>query len=228
MKNTTIKIQKTLLLTLLIVSVSISCFAGQYKVIKVIDGDTIDVLYYGKKERIRMLCVDTPESVHPNQSRNTPMGIEASNYTKSRLTSKTVDLEFEGQRKRGKYGRLLTYVFLDGHNFNVELVRKGWSPYYTKYGSSQKHHDEFLSAEKEAKAKRLNIWSEGRINSFQSKSKKSKIKTALTGQYHGNISSHVFHAPGCKHYNCKNCVKIFNSRDDAIKAGFKPCGICKP
>ena len=228
MKNTAIKIQKALLLTIFIIALSLPCFAGQHQVIKVIDGDTIDILYYGKKERIRMLCVDTPESVHPDQTRNTPMGIKASNYTKSRLTGKTVDLEFEGQRKRGNYGRLLAYVLLDGHNFNVELVRQGWSPYYTKYGSSEKHHDEFLSAEREAKAKALNIWASGQRNISQSEPGKIKTRPTLTGQYHGNIKSHVFHAPGCRHYNCKNCVRIFNSRDEAIRAGFKPCGMCKP
>lgn len=221
MKNAAIKIRKSLLLTIFIVALSLPCFAGQYKVIKVIDGDTIDILYYGKKERIRMLCVDTPESVHPDQTRNTPMGIKASNYTKSRLTGKTVDLEFEGQRKRGNYGRLLAYVLLDGHNFNVELVRNGWSPYYTKYGTSEKHHDEFLAAEREAKAKRLNIWTASHGNI-------TKPQIDVSGQYHGNISSHVFHAPGCRHYNCKNCIKVFTSRQEAIDAGFRPCGICRP
>ncbi len=38
-------------------------FAGGFKVFRFVDGDTIDIFYYGKKERIRLLCVDTPESV---------------------------------------------------------------------------------------------------------------------------------------------------------------------
>ncbi len=44
----------------LLVSVSISAHAGQYKVIHVVDGYTIDIDYYGKKERVRLLSVDTP------------------------------------------------------------------------------------------------------------------------------------------------------------------------
>ena len=40
----------------------------------------------------------------------------------------------------------------------IELVKKSWSPYYTKYGNSEKHHSEFVSAEKEAKKDSLNIW----------------------------------------------------------------------
>jgi len=59
------------------------------------------------------------------------MGKAASDYTKKRLKGKYVDLEFEGPI-RGRYGRLLAYVFVDGVNFNLELVRQGLSPYYTK------------------------------------------------------------------------------------------------
>ncbi len=51
---------------------------GEHKVLRVVDGDTIVVDYQGKKEKIRMLCVNTPESVHPGPRRNTPMGKKAS------------------------------------------------------------------------------------------------------------------------------------------------------
>ena len=37
-------------------------------------------------------------------------------------------------------------------------------------------------------------------------------------ELHGNVRSHVFHAPGCMHYNCPNCTKVFLSRKAAIKA----------
>lgn len=46
--------------------------------------------------------------------------------------------------------------------------------------------------------------------------------------FHGNTSSHVFHKPGCKHFNCRNCTVVFKSKDEAVKAGYKPCGMCKP
>ncbi len=85
------------------------------------------------------------------------MGKIASNYTKSRLAGKYIDLEFEGKR-RGHYGRLLAYVFVDGKNFNIALVRQGLSPYYTKYGSSRKYDQEFSDAERYARKHGLNIW----------------------------------------------------------------------
>jgi len=46
--------------------------------------------------------------------------------------------------------------------------------------------------------------------------------------YHGNRKSYVFHRPGCRYFNCGNCVVVFASRQEALAAGFRPCKICKP
>jgi len=60
------------------------------------------------------------------------------------------------------FDRPLCYVFIEKDNewlnYNVELVRKGYSPYYAKYGYSLRYHDEFVTAEKEAKGKKMGIW----------------------------------------------------------------------
>ena len=128
------------------------------RVIRVVDGDTIVIDYHGKSEKVRLLCVDTPESVHPDQKQNIPKGKVASQYTEERLSGKSVDLEFEGRRLRGNYGRLLAYVFVDGVNFNLELVRQGLSPYYTKYGYSERYDEDFKSAERQARKEGLGIW----------------------------------------------------------------------
>lgn len=61
-------------------------------------------------------------------------------------------------KTRGRYGRLLAYVFVDGHNFNLELVEQGLSPYYTKHGRSKKYDQAFRDAEKSARDQGLNIW----------------------------------------------------------------------
>jgi micrococcal nuclease len=136
---------------------SISSYAVQHKVIRIVDGDTIVVDYHGTSEKVRLLCVNTPESVHPDKKQNIPMGKVASEYTKSRLKGQYINLEFEGKR-RGNYGRLLAYITLDGANFNIELVRQGLSPYYAKYGFSQNYHKEFKEAERYARKHNLNIW----------------------------------------------------------------------
>lgn len=46
--------------------------------------------------------------------------------------------------------------------------------------------------------------------------------------YHGNRQSHVFHRPGCRYFDCRNCVVVFASREEALAAGFRPCKICRP
>lgn len=102
--------------------------------------------------------MNTPESVHPDKNQNIPMGKIASRYTQKKVTGEYVDLEFEMSRIRGNYGRLLAYVFIDGQNLNLDLVRQGLSPYYTKYGRSQKYDAEFRAADKQARKEKLNIW----------------------------------------------------------------------
>jgi micrococcal nuclease len=146
------------LLTFFFIIIPAFANASQYKVIRIVDGDTIVIEYDGKHEKVRLLCVNTPESVHPDKKQNIPMGKVASKYTMKKLTGKNVNLEFEIKKLRGNYGRLLAYVFIDGQNFNLDLVKQGLSPYYTKYGKSEKYDAEFRAAEKQARKEGLNIW----------------------------------------------------------------------
>lgn len=196
---------------------------GPCDVLRVVDGDTIVVRYRGTAEKVRLLHVDTPESVHPDPSRNSALGKKASAYTRSRLSGRQVSLAF-GPEKRGKYGRLLAYVILDGENFNLELVRSGWSPYYTKYGKSRTLHQEFLTAQQAAKSRGANIWSPGRDAGRPA----APRTIASVRPCHGNVKSRIFHAPACRYYRCKQCTRIFHSREAAINAGFRPCKQCNP
>ncbi len=150
--------KKVHLLTLLFVVIPGIVFAGQHQVIRVVDGDTIVINYGGKYEEVRMLCVNTPKPVHPDEKQNIPMGKVASRYTQKKLIGKYVNLEFEIKRLRGNHGRLLAYVFVDGQNLNLDLVMQGLSPYYTKYGKSKKYDAEFRVAEEQARKEKLNIW----------------------------------------------------------------------
>lgn len=90
---------------------------------RVVDGDTIEVRLGGRSEDVRLIGVDTPETVKPD----TPVqcfGERASHFTKRRLTGRRVRLVF-GVERRDVYGRLLAYVYLHGHFFNLVLVRRG-------------------------------------------------------------------------------------------------------
>ncbi len=59
--------------------------------------------------------------------------------------------------ERGGYGRLLAYLYVDGKNLNVELVRQGFSPHYVKYGRGRLAN-QFDAAEQEARAAKRRIW----------------------------------------------------------------------
>lgn len=122
----------------------------------VVDGDTLKVEYNGKIERVRMLGIDTPESVHPDASKNTQEGKIASNYTKKLLENKSVKLEF-GTEKRDKYNRILAYVWLDDELINLKLVSDGYAKVFM-LKKSDKYYNKFITAENEAKLNKKGIW----------------------------------------------------------------------
>ncbi len=92
-------------------------------VIRVVDGDTIEVRLDGRVEDVRLIGVDTPETVKPG----TPVqcfGPRASHFTKQLLEGRRVRLVF-GVERHDIYGRLLAYVHLGDRFIDAILVRRG-------------------------------------------------------------------------------------------------------
>jgi len=126
-----------------------------YLCTRVVDGDTIIVKIGSKKERVRLIGVDTPETKHPKKSVQY-FGKEASVFTKRMVESKKVRLEYDWQ-KRDKYGRLLAYVYLeDGTFLNAEIIRRGYGFAYTRFPF--KYLDEFRRYEREARENNRGLW----------------------------------------------------------------------
>lgn len=124
---------------------------------RVVDGDTFVAKQGNKNIKVRLIGVDTPETVKPNTPVQ-PYGKEASNYSKKTLTNKDVYLEYD-KEKNDRYGRTLAYVWLDkDHMYNKELVEKGLAreKYFAPNG---KYRDVFKKAQNEAKKNKVNIWS---------------------------------------------------------------------
>jgi len=128
---------------------------------RVVDGDTIIVnvpennLGLTQRERVRLIGVDTPETVHPTRGAE-PYGIEASDFAKEVLERQHVFLDFD-RELRDRYGRVLAYVYTeDGDHFNARLVKEGYGIAYLNY--EFKYMDEFSRYENEAKQKRLGLW----------------------------------------------------------------------
>ena len=121
----------------------------------VIDGDTIIVKMKGTEERVRLIGVDTPETVHPEK----PVaffGKEASAFTKRMAEGKRVRLEYDWQ-ERDKYGRLLAYVYLEDETFlNAEIIKRGYGFAYTRFPF--KYLDKFRKYEREARENIRGLW----------------------------------------------------------------------
>ena len=127
-----------------------------YEVVRIVDGDTIRVRYNGTVEPVRLLGVDSPETVHPDK----PVefyGVEASNYTKNLLKGERVFLRYWKER-RDSYGRLLAYVYRapDELFVNLEIVRQGYG--FAIGPIDHRHIDRFVKAERRAREARKGIW----------------------------------------------------------------------
>lgn len=73
---------------------------------------------------VRLIGLDAPESVHPDESKNTEEGKRASDFVKEKLQGKKVNVEFDNQIK-DKYGRYLAYIWLNGELFNKKILEEG-------------------------------------------------------------------------------------------------------
>jgi micrococcal nuclease len=122
---------------------------------RVVDGDTIIIEMNGYGEKVRLIGVDTPETVHPLKPVE-HFGKEASEFTRKSAEGKNVRLEYDLQ-KRDKYGRLLAYVYLENGTFlNAEIIKQGYGFAYTKYPF--KYMEEFRKHESSARTNRKGLW----------------------------------------------------------------------
>lgn len=127
-------------------------------VVRIVDGDTIVVLVNGVSEKIRLIGVDTPETVDPRKPVQC-FGEEASTFMTTLLSNKQVRLENDpSQGDRDKYGRLLRYVFLaDNTLVNKKLIEDGYGHEYT-YRLPYQYQLDFKNAEKTARESQKGLW----------------------------------------------------------------------
>lgn len=135
-----------------------------FSVVRVIDGDTIVVEVGDTEEKVRLIGVDTPETVDPRKKVQC-FGKEASSKMKEILTGQNVELiSDQTQDDRDKYGRLLRYVYLeDGTFVNKLLIQEGFAHEYT-YRLPYKFQKEFKEAEVFARTNSLGLWSASACN----------------------------------------------------------------
>ncbi len=178
---------------------------GPVLVTHVTDGDTIGVGRGWRYQTIRLIGVDTPETVHPERAVEA-FGPEASDFTKGRLLGERVYLEFEEDAQYDRYGRLLAYVFLpDDTLFNADLIREG----YAKVSAPSPFHRyrEFRLYEWEARVAGVGLWA----------------GKDLCDEVMGNRRSKIYRLPGdagCSRVKEENRT-YFDTEADAIEAGYR-------
>jgi micrococcal nuclease len=123
------------------------------KVTNVVDGDTFKI---ESGETVRMIGIDTPETVHPSKPVQC-YGKEASLKTQELIEGKEIKLEKDVSEK-DKYGRLLRYVYLGDIFLNEYLVREGYAM-SSSYPPDIKYQDKFVGAQKKAQEENKGLWS---------------------------------------------------------------------
>jgi hypothetical protein len=191
------------------------------------DGDTITVIHRGKGEKIRLYGTDCPE-------KKQAFGKRAKQFTSNMVFGKTVEVR---PVTTDRYGRTIAWVYENGDCLNAELLEAGLAWHYKRY-SSEKH---LADLENEARQQKAGLWSDPHAIppwDFRRGRTKVAVLTTQAGSetpsdrgsvvYHGNVKSKKFHTPSCRYYDCENCMAILHSKEEALGAGYLPCGMCNP
>lgn len=173
-----------------------------FRVLKVVDGDTIQVNIRGNKETVRLLGIDTPETVDPRKSVQC-FGKAASDKMKSFVEGKPVILADDNtQGNRDKYKRLLRYVYLPNNVrtfVNGEMVKQGYAFSYKQYPT--KMLAKFNTFEKYAREHNLGLWGSCPVNAKKTseipigkpaqKTQKSVSASAVGDKDCGDFTTHT-------------------------------------
>ena len=157
------RFNKIIFLISIFLSLNINTYAVEKEKVefsKCVDGDTIKVILDGEVRTVRMLAVDTPESVHPTKGVEY-YGKEASNFTCETVTNaKKIELEYDADSdKEDKYNRLLAWVFVDGELLQDMLIQGGYAEVAYLYGN-YKYTSLLQDHQTVVETKKIGIWNE--------------------------------------------------------------------
>ncbi|TSC86178.1 MAG: micrococcal nuclease [Parcubacteria group bacterium Gr01-1014_8] len=193
-----------------------------YRVVKVVDGDTLALEMGGNSVTVRLIGLDTPETLDPRKPVQC-FGKEATEHAKKLLEGRRVSIEKDPtQGELDKYGRLLVYVYLPdlpaeasaqagGLMFNEQMISEGYGHEYT-YNIPYKYQTEFKAAENKARERKRGLWADNACaeESMRAPTTAEKpIVVVPSGNYDCTRNT----------YNCSS----FRTQTDA-QAAFGSCG----
>lgn len=165
-----------IMISIFFIGINIVYAKETVKFSKCVDGDTFKVTIDDKEYTIRMLAIDTPESVKSNTEVEY-YGKESSEYTCKKLTNaKKIELEYDSNSdKLDKYDRLLAWVFVDDKLLQEELVTKGYAKVAYLY-NDYKYTNILQEKQELASAKSIGIWDSTAKREYEQKLKEEPSK----------------------------------------------------
>ncbi len=201
------------------------------EVASVVDGDTIKVYLEGERYTIRMIGIDTPESVHPDESKNTIYGQKASDYAKQTIKKGQTVYLSKDVSDRDKYDRLLRYVWLEKpvdvndeneirqKMYNAKVVLDGYANVY-EYAPNNTLYDLFLSFEAEAAENNRGLWAENGLNNENIERTEAQ-KQSEEDIFIGNKNSKKLHSSYCTDLPQEKNRIYFDSKEEALEQGYE-------
>ena len=127
-------------------------------ILKVVDGDTVDISIDGQTERVRLIGVNTPETKHPTKPIEC-FGPEASAYMTQLLPKGTILRIERDIEARDRYGRMLLYLYRDSDNLfiNLDLVTRGYGTPMSIEPNTF-HRTDFVRAAALAEVANVGLW----------------------------------------------------------------------
>ena len=126
---------------------------AEWLVTDVIDGDTIEVLRADRVHRVRLLGIDTPE-IKGSEC----FAYESKTKLNELIGNRLVRLEADmTQADKDRYERLLRYVYLEGRDINLELIKEGYAREYT-YKTEYSKQTSYIQTERQAYELKLGLW----------------------------------------------------------------------
>jgi len=153
-----ILLNRYLLIFLILLFFPAISLAGQFRVTRVTDGDTIKVSSDGTITTVRLVGIDAPETSKRKNEPGQPFSRKSTKHLASLELNKSVTVKSYGT---DRYGRTLGVVFVDGKNVNLEMVKVGLAEVYRGRPAPGLDIDPYWKAEAEAKNASVGMWSLG-------------------------------------------------------------------
>ena len=147
-----------LILSILIPLLTTFVFAGEFKVTRVSDGDTVKAEGHDIEIEVGLVGIDAPETSKKKRDPGQPFSQKAKEYLATLVLNRTVDIKGYGI---GPCNRVLGVVYLDGKNINLEMVKAGLAEVYRGIAPHKFNLLPYWQAEKEAKEDMRGMWSLG-------------------------------------------------------------------